>query len=136
MTMHYPLLVPRMLERARTLFPNKEIVTRVGEDTHRYTYRDLAQRVARLSNALSSLGVGAGDRVGTFAWNTYRHLEAYFAAPSMGAIVHTINIRLASEDIAYIINHAADKILLIVPGLTTIIEALDPRLESVERFII
>jgi fatty-acyl-CoA synthase len=118
------------------MFPGKEIVTRVGEDTHRYTYRDLARRVARLSNALSSLGVGVGDRVGTFAWNTYRHLEAYFAAPSMGAIVHTINIRLASEDIAYIINHAGDKVLLIDPDLTPIIEALAPRLESVERFII
>lgn len=87
MTMPYPLLVPRMLERARTLFPNKEIITRVGEDVHCYTYRDLAQWVARLSNVLSSLGVGVGDRVGTFAWNTYRHLEAYFAAPAMGAIV-------------------------------------------------
>jgi acyl-CoA synthetase (AMP-forming)/AMP-acid ligase II len=109
MTMRDPLLVPRMLERARILFPNKEIITRVGEDTHRYTYRDLAQRVARLSNALSGLGVGLGDRVRTFAWNTYRHLEAYFAAPAMGAIVHTINIRLAPDDIVYIINHAGDK---------------------------
>jgi fatty-acyl-CoA synthase len=136
MTMRYPLLVPRILERARTLFPKKEIITRVGESTHRYTYRDLAQRVARLSNALSGLGVGAGDRVGTFAWNTYRHLEAYFAAPSMGAIVHTINIRLTSEDIIYIINHAADKALLIDPDLAPIIEELAPRLESVEHFII
>jgi fatty-acyl-CoA synthase len=136
MTMRYPLFVPRILERARTLFPKKEIITRVGESTHRYTYRDLAQRVARLSNALSGLGVGAGDRVGTFAWNTYRHLEAYFAAPSMGAIVHTINIRLTSEDIVYIINHAADKVLLIDPDLAPIIEELAPRLESVEHFII
>jgi fatty-acyl-CoA synthase len=136
MTMRYPLLVPRILERASTLFPRKEIVTRIGEDTHRYTYLDLAQRVARLSNALSSLGLGVGDRVGTFGWNTYRHLEVYFAAPSMGAIVHTINIRLASEDIVYIINHAADKILLIDPDLAPIIEELAPRLESVEHFII
>jgi fatty-acyl-CoA synthase len=136
MTMHYPLLVPHILERGRALFPNKEIVTRVGEDTHRYPYRDLAQRVARLSNALSSLEVDAGDRVGTFAWNTYRHLEAYFAAPAMGAVVHTINIRLAAEDIVYIINHAADKVLLIDPDLAPIIEELAPRLESVEHFII
>jgi fatty-acyl-CoA synthase len=112
MTMSYPLLVPRILERARDLFPHREIVTRTGEGTHRYTYRDLAQRVARLCNALSSLGVGVGDRVGTFGWNTYRHLEAYFAAPNMGAVVHTINIRLSPDDIIYIINHAEDKVCL------------------------
>ena len=75
MTMNYPLLVPRILERARTMFPDKEIVTRVGEGTHRYTYHDLAGRVGRLSNALSGLSVGVGDRVGTFAWNTYRQWE-------------------------------------------------------------
>ena len=136
MTMNYPLLVPRILERARTMFPDKEIVTRVGEGTHRYTYHDLAGRVGRLSNALSGLSVGVGDRVGTFAWNTYRHLEAYFAAPSMGAVIHTVNIRLSLDDITYIINHAGDKVLLIDPDLVPVIEELAPRLESVEHFII
>jgi fatty-acyl-CoA synthase len=136
MTMNYPLLVPRILERARDLFPEKEIVTRTGEGTHRYTYRDLAQRVARLSNVLSSLDVGVGDRVGTFAWNTHRHLETYFAAPSMGAVVHTINIRLNPDDIVYIINHAEDKVLLIDPDLAPLVEELASKLESVEHFII
>ncbi|HZA25859.1 MAG TPA: AMP-binding protein, partial [Dehalococcoidia bacterium] len=136
MTMSYPLLVPRILERARGLFPHKEIVTRTGEGTHRYTYRDLAQRVARLCNALSSLGVGVGDRVGTFGWNTYRHLEAYFAAPNMGAVVHTINIRLSLDDIIYIINHAEDKVLLIDPDLIPLIEEMGPKLEPVKHFII
>jgi fatty-acyl-CoA synthase len=136
MTMNYSLLVPRILERARDLFPDKEIVTRTGEVVHRYTYRDLAQRVARLSNALSGLGVGVGDRVGTFAWNTHRHLEGYFAAPGMGAVVHTINIRLNPDDIVYIINHAQDKVLLIDPDLVPIVEELAPRLESVEHFVV
>ncbi|MFQ6026004.1 MAG: long-chain fatty acid--CoA ligase [Dehalococcoidia bacterium] len=136
MTMQYPLLVPRILERAETIFPNKEIVTRVGDGMHRYTYRDLAGRVARLANALSGLGVGVGDRVGTFAWNTYRHLEAYFAAPAMGAVTHTINIRLAADDLVYIINHAQDKVLLVDPDLVPIVEELAPRLESVEHFVI
>jgi fatty-acyl-CoA synthase len=77
MTMHYPLLVSNILNRARTTFPNKEIVTRIeAGGTHRYTYRDMAARVNRLCNALSALGVQKGDRVGTFGWNTYRHLEA------------------------------------------------------------
>ena len=114
--MDYPLLVPRLLERANTFFPDKEIITRESEVEHRYTYRDLTGRVARLSNALRGLGVREGDRVGTFGWNTYRHLEAYFAPPVMGAMVHTINIRLAPDDLVYIINHAGDKVILVDPG--------------------
>ena len=136
MTMHYPLLVSRILERARTVFPDKEIITRVEGGVHRYTYRELAARVARLSNALVGLGVGEGDRVGTFAWNTYRHLEAYFAAPAMGAVNHTINIRLSADDLVYIINHAGDKVLLIDPDLAPIIEGLASRLETVEHYVI
>ena len=136
MTMHYPLLVSRILERARTVFPDKEIITRMEGGVHRYTYRELAARVARLSNALAGLGVGEGDRVGTFAWNTYRHLEAYFAAPAMGAVNHTINIRLSADDLVYIINHAGDKVLLIDPDLAPIIEGLASRLETVEHYVI
>ena len=134
--MNYPLLIPRLLERANTFFPHKEIVTREGDGAHRYTYRDMAGRTARLSNALAGLGVGVGDRVGTFAWNTYRHLEAYFAAPVMGAVVHTINIRLAPEDLVYIINHAGDKVILVDPDLAALLEPLASRLESVEHFVI
>jgi len=134
--MDYPLLVHQFLERASTFFPNKEIVTRQGEGTHRYTYADLMRRSSRLSNALADLGVGIGDRVGTFGWNTYRHLEAYFAAPTMGAVLHTINIRLFTDDLVYIINHAGDKVILVDPDLAPILELLVPQLESVEHYII
>ena len=134
--MDYPLLVSRLLERANTFFPDKEIITREEDGEHRYTYRDLAGRVARLSNALRGLGVGEGDRVGTFGWNTYRHLEAYFAPPVMGAVVHTINIRLAPDDLIYIINHAGDKVILVDPDLAPILEAVAHRLESVEHFVV
>ena len=134
--MNYQLLIPDMLRRAATYFPHKEIITREGEGVHRYTYRDLAARVNRLCNALGALGVGPGDRVGTFGWNTYRHLEAYFAPPSMGAITHTANIRLAPEDLVYIINHAGDKVMLLDPDLAPILEPLAPRLETVEHYII
>lgn len=136
MTMHYELLANRILERAATHFPNKEIVTRVGEDTHRYTYAEMFTRTARLGNALRELGIGPGDRVGTFAWNTYRHLEAYFAPATIGAITHTINIRLAPDDMVYIINHAGDKVLLIDPDLAPVIEAIADRLTSVRHFVI
>ena len=136
MTMHYELLANRILERAATHFPNKEIVTRVGEDTHRYTYAEMFTRTARLGNSLRELGIGPGDRVGTFAWNTYRHLEAYFAPATIGAVTHTINIRLAPDDMVYIINHASDKVLLIDPDLAPVIEAIADRLTSVRHFVI
>ncbi len=136
MTMRYPLLVPRILERARTIFPDKEIITRTESGVHRCNYRELAARVGRLANALKTLGLAPGDRVGTFAWNTNRHLEAYFAVPGMGAVIHTINIRLAADDLVHIINHAQDKALLIDPDLAPVIEALAPRLKSVQHYII
>ena len=134
--MNYQLLIPDLLRRAATYFPHKEIITREGEGVHCYTYRDLAARVNRLCNALAALGVAPGDRVGTFGWNTYRHLEAYFAPPSMGAITHTANIRLAPDDLVYIINHAGDKVMLLDPDLAPILEPLAPRLETVEHYII
>ena len=134
--MDYPLLVHQFLERSSVFFPNKEIVTREGDGTHRYTYVELMKRSSRLSNALAGLGVGVGDRVGTFAWNHYRHLEAYFAAPAMGAVIHTINIRLFVEDLVYIINHAEDKVILIDPDLVPILEPLVARLKKVQHFII
>lgn len=136
MTMNYPLLVPRILEHATKLYPNQQIVTREGDSTHRYTYADMSKRVARLSNALSELGVGIGDRVATFGWNTYRHMEAYFAAPAMGAVLHTVNIRLAQEDLIYIINHAGDKVMLIDPDLVPLIEPIASELKTIEHFIV
>ena len=136
MTMRYELLAHRILERAATQFPGKEIVTRVGAGAHRYTYADLFARTARLGNALRELGIGVGDRVGTFAWNTYRHLEAYFAPATIGAVTHTINIRLAPDTMAYIINHAGDRALLIDPDLAPLIAGIADRLISVRHYII
>ena len=139
MTMQYPLLVSNILNRARTIFPDKEIITRVeGAEggVHRYAYRDMAARVDRLCNALDGLGVKKGDRVGTFGWNTYRHLEAYFASPLMGAVNHTINIRLFPDDLVYIINHARDKVVFVDPDLCPILEGLASHFRTVEHFII
>ena len=134
--MSYQLLVPGLLDRASTYFPKKQIITREGDGAHRYTYRDLKGRVSQLCNALASLGVEKGDRVGTFGWNTYRHLEAYFAPPTMGAVTHTTNIRLSADDLTYIVNHAGDKVMLVDPDLVPILEPLADRLETVEHFVI
>ena len=110
--MDYPLTLTQFFERSRRLFARKTLATRVpGGLLFRYTYADFAERVARLAGGLAALGVRPGDRVGTFAWNTHHHLEAYWAVPMMGAVLHTVNFRLAPEDIAYIINHAEDSVL-------------------------
>src|SRR5438067_13854044 len=90
----FPLTLQHFLWRSTTPFPSKEIVTRRESDRHRYTYAQFGQRVAQLANASRELGVGPGDRVGTLAWNNYRHLELHFAVPGAGAVLHTLNPRL------------------------------------------
>ncbi|MGH7894080.1 MAG: AMP-binding protein, partial [Candidatus Binatia bacterium] len=134
--MDHQLTITDLLRRAATLFPEKSITTRTGHGLHRYRYADLYRRAARLANALADLGVKRGDRVGTFAWNTYRHLELYLGVPSSGAVLHTVNIRLFPEQIAYIVNHAADAVLFVDDALVT---ALDPHadaLKTVRTFVV
>ena len=101
----------------------------------RYNYSKFYKRVCQLANALNELGVDEGDRVGTFAWNTHRHLELYFAPPCMGAVYHTVNIRLFPEQIAYVINHAEDKVLFIDGDLVPLIERIKDKIK-VENFVI
>lgn len=114
----------------------EKVISRTLSGTHSFTYKKIVKRMRSLASALESLGIEKGDRVGTFAWNHHRHLEAYFAVPSMGAVLHTINIRLSEEHLIYIINHAADKILLIDPDLLPLIERIQDRLQTVEAFVV
>ncbi len=126
--MDYPLTLRSLYERARTLFPDKQLVSRrASGEVARSSYGDWAERVARLATALRDLGVGPGDRVGTFCWNHDRHLEVYFAAALSGASYHTVNIRLGPDQIAYIINHAHDKVLVADADLAP---ALGPALQE------
>ena len=112
--MDWPLLIPSILRRAAQFFPDKEIVSRLGDGSlHRTNYGELNRRVHRLMNVLTRLGVKPGDRVATFAWNHHRHLELYFAVPAVGAVLHTINIRLPREQLIYIINHADDRLIFV-----------------------
>jgi fatty-acyl-CoA synthase len=135
--MDYPLTLTQFFERSRRLFARKTLATRVpGRSLFRYTYADLAERVARLAGGLAALGVRPGDRVGTFAWNTHHHLEAYWAVPLMGAILHTVNFRLAPEDIAYIINHAEDSVLLVGASVWPLLEPIREALTTVRQFVI
>lgn len=134
--MDYQLTLTPILERARRLFPKKEIATKAGPAMERYTYAEMNERAGRLANALKRLGVGRGDRVGTFAWNNSRHLELYFAAPCMGAVLHTLNLRLPGDQIAYIVNHAEDKVIFVDPSLLPAMEKLAPHLKSVKHYVV
>ncbi|AUJ25530.1 long-chain fatty acid--CoA ligase [Virgibacillus dokdonensis] len=134
--MDSPLLITSLIERAENYFPNKEIISRTQKYMHRLTYKELGGRVRALAHALKELGIQKGDRVGTFAWNHHRHLEAYFAVPSIGAILHTINIRLSAEQLGYIINHAEDKVILVDEELLPAIESIFDQLETVETIIV
>ena len=131
-----PLLLPRLLERGPWLAPNEEIVTRTAGGTHRQTYADLHRRAHGLAHALASHGIAVGDRVGSFLWNSHRHLELYYAVPSMGAVLHTLNIRLGPNDLEYIINHAADRVIFVDTDLLPLLEELAPRLPTVERYVV
>jgi fatty-acyl-CoA synthase len=137
--MDTPLVLTTFLERARAIYPRREIVSRMPGfpgGVHRYTYADAHGRTARLANALRGLGVEAGTRVGTFAWNHHRHFEAYFAIPGLGAICHTLNIRLFAEQLVYIANHAADEVVLLDEDLLEAWLAFAPEVTTVRRYVV
>ena len=131
-----PLLIWRLLDRGAWIAPETEIVTLTASGKHRQTYADTAERAAALANGLKDLGIELGDRVATFMWNNWRHLEIYQAAPSMGAVLHTLNIRLGPDDLRYIINHAADRIIFVDAELAPLLERIADDLPSVERYVI
>jgi fatty-acyl-CoA synthase len=135
--MDYPLTMDRILEHARRVYPRKPIVTRLPDGSiHRYNYADLHARVKRLSKALEKLGVRSGDRVGTFAWNNYQHLELYYGIPGCGGVCHTINIRLFPEELAYVVNHAEDKVVFVDGPLVPALERVVSQIDGVQNFVV
>ena len=132
-----PLLVSGLIEHAARYHADTEIVSRTLEGPiHRYTWAECHRRTRRLANALTRLGVRHGDRVGTMAWNTHRHVEAYYAVAGMGAVTHTINPRLFPEQIEYIINHAEDRFLFVDVSFVDLVRGIMDRLTSVEGVIL
>jgi fatty-acyl-CoA synthase len=134
--MDWPLTLTHFLDRARKLHASRTVASRHAGGLFRYTYRDWARRVDRLAGALTTLGVRRGDRVGTFAWNTHRHFEAYFAVPCMGAVLHTVNIRLFPEHLAYVINHAGDTVLLVDASLLPVLAKIRAQLTTVKHVVV
>ena len=131
-----PLLLSRILGRGAQLDPNEEIVTLMADGTHRQTLKATWDRANQLAAALKAHGIKEGDRVASFMWNNYRHLELYQAVPSMGAVLHTLNIRLGPADLEYIINHAQDRIIFADEDLLPLLEPLLDKMPSVEKIII
>jgi len=128
LTMDYQLTVPALLRRTEALYPGRPVVSRRPDGSlHRYTYGECLGRARRLAVALQRLGVGTGTRVATLCWNHYRHLEAYFAVPLAGAVLHTLNLRLHPDELAYIAAHAEDRVLLVDASLLPLLESFRAR---------
>ena len=135
--MDYPLTLTPLLERAVRLFGSQEIASRNPDGgMHRYSYRDLYARVHRLAHVLQGLGLQPGDRVGTLCWNSFRHLELYFAVPCSGMVMHTLNLRLPPDQLAYIINHAGDRVIFADHSLAGLLDPIRDQIPCVERIIV
>jgi fatty-acyl-CoA synthase len=134
--MNYPLTLPHLLERAGKLYRSVEIVSRMPDRSlHRYTYADFYRRARSLAKALQKAGLKRTERVGTLMWNHYAHLEAYFGIPVAGGVLHTLNLRLHPEEIAYIIRHAGDRFLIIDDILLPLLEKFREQI-NVEKIIV
>ena len=132
----FPLTVGFLFHHGARIYAHSKVETFLGDRTTSATFADVAVRAAQLASALKRHGIQAGDRVGTFSWNNQQNLESYFAIPCMGAINHTLNIRLFPEQIAYIINHAEDRVILVDESLAPLLAKVAPHLKTVERYIV
>ena len=131
-----PLTLQLLLERMRRLYAGTEVVSVRGGERTRAGYAEVADRADRLCSALAALGVGPGDRVATFSWNTREHLEAYLAVPCMGAVLHTLNVRLFADQLEYVVGHAEDQVILVEDSLVPVLEELAPRFDTVRHYVV
>ena len=134
--MQYPLTLNHILERAGKLFGAREIVSRLADRSlHRYTYADFYRRAKQLAEALQQAGLQRGDRVATLMWNSYAHMECYFGIPAVGGVLHTLNLRLFPEDIAFIANHAEDRFIIVDDVLLPLFEKFKDKIKTERMFV-
>src|SRR5437016_3263567 len=131
-----PLTIAALLEHGQRIHGGSEVVTCEGDHVRRARFSEVGERAERLAAGLSRLGVRAGDRVGTFCWNAQEHLEAYLAVPSMGAVLHTLNVRLFPEQLTYVINHAEDRVVLVDASLVPLLAKVIGDLKSVQHIVV
>jgi fatty-acyl-CoA synthase len=133
----FPLNLHHVRRRMRDCHPDAEVVTLTAPGTvKRATFGEISERVDRLARVLGRLGIEPGDRVGTFAWNNQSHFELYMAVPCVGAVLHTLNIRLFEEQLTYIVNHAEDKVIFVDETLVPILEKLAPSFQNVRHYVL
>jgi fatty-acyl-CoA synthase len=132
----FPLNLHHIRRRMRSCHPEAQLATLTDQGVVRASYGEISERVDCLARALGRLGIGAGDRVGTFAWNNQRHFELYMAVPCVGAVLHTLNIRLFAEQLVYIVNHAEDRVIFVDDSLVPLLEQLAPQLPAVEHYVL
>jgi len=132
----FQLTVTALLEHGSRVFGRSECVTWQGGDSRRASFAEVGANAQRLASALAGLGVEQGDRVATLCWNSQEHLEAYFAVPCMGAVLHTLNLRLPPAQLAHIVNHAEDKIVIVDASLLPLLAAISSQLKTVEAYVV
>jgi len=132
----HPLTITDILRHGATVYADSLVHTWEGDSHRTATYAEVAIRAARVAGALTALGIEQGDRVGTFLWNTQEHLEVYLGVPAMGAVLHTLNLRLFAEQLSYVINHGGDKVIVVDATVLPLLVKVAPELTTVERYIL
>ena len=130
----FPLTIPAIMRHGTSVYGASECVTWTGAAPRRASYAQVGQNAGRLARALARLGIRPNDPVATFCWNNQEHLEAYFGVPGMGAVLHTLNIRLPGAQVAQIINHASDRIIIVDDSLVPLLAKIADELPTVEAF--
>ncbi|MGH3610583.1 MAG: AMP-binding protein, partial [Pseudonocardiaceae bacterium] len=134
--MDVPLTVGMIMRHGTGVHGDSEVVTWTGNGARRASYAAVGRRAARLAGALRGLGVTGDQRVATFQWNNQEHLEAYLAIPAMGAVVHTLNLRLESEQVAWIANHAQDDVVIVDGSLVPVLARALPEMKTVRHVVV
>jgi fatty-acyl-CoA synthase len=132
----YPLTISAIRRHGTEVFGDAEVATFTGDGVRRTSYAEVGRRATRLAGALRGLGVDADQRVATFQWNTTEHLEAYLAIPSMGAVMHTLNIRLSADQLVYIADHAEDEVVIVTDTLVPLLAEVLPRMKTVRHVVV
>src|SRR5260370_18330729 len=132
----FPLTISAIMRHGTFVYGASGCVTWTGAGTRRASYAQVAENAGRLAGALARLGIERGDPVGTFCWNNQEHLEAYFGVPGMGAVLHTLNIRLPGAQVAQIVNHAGDRVIIVDDTLVPLLARISGQLPTVEAFIV
>ncbi|HEX4466734.1 MAG TPA: AMP-binding protein, partial [Solirubrobacteraceae bacterium] len=133
----FPLTLHHIRRRMSTASPDASVSTLIAPgEIQRTSFAEVSGRIDRLARVLERLNVEPGERIATFAWNNQRHFELYFAIPCVGAVLHTLNIRLFEEQLTYIVNHAEDRVIFVDDSLVPVLEKLAPTFETVEHYVV